>query len=91
YPSQLVPWSRFLQGKQGLTPDYDPLAFMIEETHRRGMEFQAWFNPFRANTGEKADSLAANHVAITHPEWIVQSGDKMYINPGIPEARQHII
>jgi len=91
YPSKLVPWSKYVLGKQGQAPDYDPLAFMVEETHKRGMEFQAWFNPFRANTGEKLTDLAPNHVAITHPEWIVQSGSKMYINPGIPEARQHII
>ncbi|RKP58320.1 hypothetical protein D7Z26_00405 [Cohnella endophytica] len=91
YPSQLVPWSRFLTGKQGQAPDYDPLAFMIAETHRRGMSFQAWFNPFRANTGEKTADLASNHVSVLHPDWIVQSGSKMYINPGIPEARQHII
>jgi uncharacterized lipoprotein YddW (UPF0748 family) len=55
------------------------------------MEFHAWFNPFRANTDAKTDNLATNHVVITHPEWIVKSGNKMYINPGIPEARQHII
>jgi uncharacterized lipoprotein YddW (UPF0748 family) len=91
YPSKLVPWSRFLQGKQGLAPDYDPLAFMIAETHRRGMEFHAWFNPFRANTDTKTDNLAPNHVALTNPDWIVKSGTKMYINPGIPDARKHII
>ncbi|WP_373230883.1 family 10 glycosylhydrolase [Cohnella sp.] len=91
YPSAIVPWSRFLTGKQGLAPDYDPLAFMVEETHRRGMEFHAWFNPFRANTDAKLDNLAPNHVAISHPEWIVTSGTKLYINPGIPDARQHII
>ncbi len=91
YPSDLVPWSRFLTGKQGEAPDYDPLSFMIEETHRRGMEFHAWFNPFRANTDAKTDNLASNHVANTNPEWIVTSGSKMYINPGIPEARKHII
>ncbi|MCD9025496.1 family 10 glycosylhydrolase [Cohnella silvisoli] len=91
YPSQLVPWSKFLQGTQGLAPDYDPLAFMIAETHRRGMEFHAWFNPFRANTDLKTENLASNHVAITNPEWIVKSGNIMYINPGIPDARQHII
>jgi uncharacterized lipoprotein YddW (UPF0748 family) len=91
YPSDLVPWSRFLQGKQGLEPDYDPLAFMIEETHKRGMEFHAWFNPFRANTDTKLDKLAPNHVAVLHPDWIVTSGSVMYINPGIPDARQHII
>ncbi|MFC5472276.1 family 10 glycosylhydrolase [Cohnella suwonensis] len=95
YPSELVPWSKYLTGTQGQAPDYDPLAFMIEETHKRGMAFHAWFNPFRANTGEKTEALAPNHVAVQHPDWIVQTGNadspKMYINPGIPEARKHII
>ncbi|MGE5702004.1 MAG: family 10 glycosylhydrolase, partial [Clostridia bacterium] len=91
YPSKLVPWSKVLTGTQGKNPGYDPLAFMIEETHKRGMEFQAWFNPFRANTDAATDKLAANHVAKLHPDWIVNSSNKLYINPGIPQARQHII
>jgi len=91
YPSTLVPWSKFLTGTQGKDPGYDPLAFMIAETHRRGMQFHAWFNPFRASTDAKTEQLAANHVAKQHPEWIVTVDNKMYINPGIPEARQHII
>jgi len=47
YPSTLEPWSEYLNGKQGLppTPYYDPLQFMIDETHKRGMEFHAWINP----------------------------------------------
>lgn len=91
YPSKLVPWSKYLTGVEGRNPGYDPLAFMIDETHRRGMEFHAWFNPFRASVGSTTDGLAANHVAKQHPEWIVSAGGKLYINPGIPVARQHII
>jgi len=91
YPSALVPWSKVLTGTQGKDPGYDPLSFMIAETHRRGMEFHAWFNPFRANTDAKTDQLAANHVAKLHPDWIVNSSSKLYINPGIPQARQEII
>jgi uncharacterized lipoprotein YddW (UPF0748 family) len=92
YPSKYAPWSKFLTGTQGQDPGYDPLAFMVEETHKRGMEFHAWFNPFRANTGSTTDQLAAGHVAMRHPEWIVTTGEgKMYINPGIPAARQEII
>lgn len=91
YPSSLVPWSKFLTGTQGKNPGYDPLAFMVNETHRRGMQFHAWFNPFRANTDAKTDTLAANHVVKKHPDWIVNSGNKLYINPGIPQARQEII
>ena len=91
YPSSLVPWSKVLTGTQGLDPGYDPLAFMVEETHRRGMEFHAWFNPFRANTDTATTALAPNHVALTHPDWILKVNNTLMINPGIPEARQHII
>lgn len=91
YPSKLVPWSKYLSGVQGLAPTYDPLAFMIEETHKRNMEFHAWFNPFRANVDTKIDQLADIHVTKQHPDWIVNAGGKLYINPGIPAARQHII
>jgi len=51
YPSQYEPWSQWLTGTQGKPPSpyYDPLQFMIEETHKRGMEFHAWCNPYRAD------------------------------------------
>ena len=50
YPSPYEPWSEWLTGTQGKPPSpyYDPLQFMIEETHKRGMEFHAWCNPYRA-------------------------------------------
>lgn len=91
YPSDLVPWSRYLTGTQGKDPGYDPLEFMIEEAHKRGMQFHAWFNPFRASMDTVKTKLAANHVAIEHPDWIVTANNQLIINPGIPEARQHII
>lgn len=91
YPSGLVPWNSVLTGTQGKDPGYDPLAFMIEEAHKRGLEFHAWFNPFRATNSATTTGLAANHVSKLHPDWIVNASGKLYINPGIPEARQHII
>ena len=51
YPSPYEPWSEWLTGTQGLPPSpyYDPLQFMLTETHKRKMEFHAWMNPYRAN------------------------------------------
>ncbi|PZT56381.1 family 10 glycosylhydrolase [Paenibacillus silvae] len=91
YPSNLVPWNSVLTGTQGKDPGYDPLAFMIEEAHKRGLEFHAWFNPFRATNSATTSNLAANHISKLHPDWIVNAAGKLYINPGIPEARQHIM
>jgi uncharacterized lipoprotein YddW (UPF0748 family) len=64
YPSQLEPWSQWLTGVQGQPPSpyYDPLEFMIKETHKRGMEFHAWCNPYRADFKIGASSIAPNHV-----------------------------
>ncbi|NLI90240.1 MAG: family 10 glycosylhydrolase [Epulopiscium sp.] len=91
YPSKHAPWSEYLTGTQGKHPGYDPLAFMIEETHRRGMEFHAWFNPFRITTsGTKTDKLAANNPAKLHPEWVLKYDNKLFLNPGIPEVRTYV-
>ena len=71
YESKLEPWSRFLTGVQGQAPSpyWDPLQWMIDQCHKRGMELHAWINPYRAKTKGTA-SLAANHIAITNPERV---------------------
>ena len=71
YPSKLVPWSVFLSGKSGVgpAPSYDPLAFAIAETHARGMQFHAWFNPFRAMLPNFQGKAAASHVTRAHRSW----------------------
>ncbi len=91
YPSNLEPWSEYLMGQQGLPPSpfYDPLSFMIAETHKRGMEFHAWINPYRAVFNTKKSSIAPNHLTKTHPEWFVNYDDKKIFNPGLPEVWQH--
>lgn len=94
YPTELAPWSRFLTGLEGDAGSWegeDPLQFMIEETHKRGMDFHAWLNPYRATFDSKTRILSKSHVYHQHPEWIVSYGPKYYINPGIPEARAHIV
>lgn len=93
YASAFEPWSRFLSGRQGQQPfpAYDPLAFAIEEAHKRNMELHAWFNPFRALTDSKKNPNPKNHVTYTHPDWIISYGGKSYIDPGVPEAREYVI
>lgn len=92
YPSTIEPWSRFLTGRQGQPPFpyYDPLKFMIDEAHKRNMEFHAWFNPYRALTDSKKNPNPKDHITYKHPDWIVNYGGKAYINPGIPEAREYV-
>ena len=91
YASQLEPWSRYLTGVQGQAPDpyWDPMQFMIDECHKRCMEFHAWINPYRALTSLK-NGIAPTHLYNIHPEWFVTYGNQLYFNPALPESRHHI-
>lgn len=93
YPSALEPWSQWLTGVQGQPPSpyYDPLQFMIDECHKRGMELHAWLNPYRANFNINTSSIAANHITRTNPGWFLTYGDKKYFDPGNKEAQQFVV
>ncbi len=89
YPSPYEPWSEWLSGTQGKPPlpYYDPLQFMITETHKRGMEFHAWCNPYRAEFSIGKSSIAPTHISRIHPEWFLEYGGKRYFDPGNKEVQ----
>ena len=92
YNSNFEPWSRYLAGTQGVDPGYDPLAFAIEEAHKRGLELHAWINPFRVNASTDPSAVYSNdHISQTHPEWILEfSNGRKILNPALPETRNHV-
>ncbi|MEU4424972.1 family 10 glycosylhydrolase [Actinoplanes sp. NPDC024001] len=101
WPSKFAPWSNFLTGRlDGSDPGWDPMAFMVDEAHKRNLEFHAWFNPYRgtqpapAGAGADLTKLAPNHPLRTHPEWRIAyptgKTSRLYFDPGIPEARKFV-
>jgi len=91
YPTKYAPWSAYLTGVQGKDPGYDPLAFMVNEAHKRNIEFHAWFNPYRVSMQDQLGQLAASNPARQHPDWVVSYGGKLYYNPGIPAVRAFLV
>ena len=91
YASPYEPWSRFLTGRQGTAPNpyWDPLAWMITECHKRGMELHAWINPFRAKT-KGTKELALNHPYVKHPERFFEYDGLYLFDPGLNENRRYI-
>ena len=92
YPSPFEPWSQWLTGVQGQAPFpyYDPLEFMITETHKRGMEFHAWMNPYRAVFSITNSSISSTHITRQHPEWFITYGDKKYFDPGNKDVQRYV-
>lgn len=93
YPSSYEPWSQWLTGRQGVAPNpyYDPLKFMIDEAHKRGMEFHAWLNPYRAVFDIKKSSISWSHITKKHPEWFLTYGEKKYFNPSNLLAQNFVV
>jgi uncharacterized lipoprotein YddW (UPF0748 family) len=90
YRSSLEPWSYWLTGEQGRDPGYDPLAFAIQEAHRRGMELHAWMNPYRVQRQAGLYATAPTHISRTQPSWVLQKGSLHILNPGRPEVRNYV-
>ena len=91
YESQLEPWSYYLTAEQGRRPApyWDPLQWMIDQCHRRGMELHAWINPYRAKT-KVAHANARNHVVVQHPEWTFEYDGLTLLNPALKACRDYI-
>ena len=93
YPSPYEPWSQWLTGTQGKppVPFYDPLEFTINEAHKRGMEYHAWCNPYRANFAIGKTSIAPAHITRLHPEWFLAYGGTLYFDPGNKDAQNWVV
>ncbi|MCD1117741.1 glycoside hydrolase family 10 protein [Chryseobacterium turcicum] len=92
YTSELEPWSYFLTGKTGEPPypNYDPLQFWIEESHKRGMELHVWLNPYRAhhsNGGAVTSQSMANKLS----DITIKLKNGMYwFDPANPRTQGHV-
>lgn len=94
FDSPYEPWSVFLSGVQGQAPDpyYDPLAFAIEEAHKRGMELHAWFNPYRVWVSSRNYPRDPSSVYLAKPEWLLTVDNAVTIlDPGIPAVRAYLV
>lgn len=91
YASAIEPWSEYLTGTMGQAPQpfYDPLAFAIEEAHKRGLELHAWFNPYRARLASPQTPACAQHISKARPALVRQYGKLLWLDPGEKEVQDY--
>jgi uncharacterized lipoprotein YddW (UPF0748 family) len=93
YKSNLEPWSEYLTGEMGQPPNpfYDPLAFAVEEAHKRGLHLHVWFNPYRVRQSGAKSKPSKDHISRTNPEIVRDYGPYQWFDPGEPAALQRFI
>ncbi len=89
YPSEYYPFSHLCTGTQGQDPGYDPLELLIQAAHDRGLELEAWINPYRLQVNG-VPALCDGSPARRHPEWVRPCGSDLYLNPADPAVRDFL-
>ncbi|MBQ8672506.1 MAG: family 10 glycosylhydrolase [Bacteroides sp.] len=91
YSSKMEPYSAMLTGKSGRSPGYDPLSFVIEECHKRGMECHAWIVTIPLGGKKQVKALGAQSVVKRHPKLCVSYKQDYYLNPAHPETKNYLM
>jgi uncharacterized lipoprotein YddW (UPF0748 family) len=99
YPSEYFPWSKYISGTQGLDPGFDPLRYMVDAAHERGLEFHAWINPYRVTSNStdltllSKDNRARKWLTDKSTEndrRVLSFGGSLYYNPADSQVQKLI-
>lgn len=90
YPSEIETFAEALTGNTGRNPGYDPLAFAIEECHKRGMELHAWIVTIPAGNARQVKLLGRNSVVQKNRGICKQYQGNWYLDPGNPETKEYL-
>ena len=93
YESSYEPWADQMTGTRGQYPGWDPLAFAVEECHKRGIEIYAWVNPFRWSNKDVSAATwnTSFDQEVKSKGWLLSNGSYTVMNPALPDVRAHIV
>ena len=91
YPSSIEPFDYILTGTTGKDPGYDPLAFAIEECHKRGMECHAWMVAIPLGSKTHVAALGSSSVTKKQKEICVSYKNEYFLNPGHPQTKEYLM
>ena len=90
YPSAFETFPEALTGKTGRNPGYDPLAFAIEECHKRGMELHAWIVTIPVGNHRQIKLLDKYSVVRKNRKICKQYQGSWYLDPGHPGTADYL-
>ena len=93
YPSEYAPWSSYISGTRGVSPGWDPLAFFVEECHKRGIEAYVWLNPYRWSSSGLDSWSTEKDLEWKNKDMLIVGDNGTYVtfNPALKETRELIV
>ena len=90
YPSSYEPFSTALTCNINGDPGYDPLQFVVEECHKRGMECHAWVVAIPMGSVSQQKKLGNSSPTKRVPQVCVRYKSAWYLNPGHPNSKYYL-
>ena len=104
YPSKIEPWAFELTGENasstGRNPGWDPLQIAADSAKKHGIRLHAYMNVLPGWRGIQDPPRSAGQNWTAHPEWFMvdslgqrmrpTSGWYSFLNPALPDVRQHL-
>ncbi len=96
YNSSVYPWSHLLTGTQGTDPNYDPLNYMVQQTHKEGLKIHAWINPYRLSLNTNPSNFSEESfykawVDNINSDFVLDYNGNKYLNPYYDEIQNKIV
>lgn len=91
YASNIEPFNSILTGQTGRDPGYDPLAFAVEECHKRGMECHAWMVTIPLGNKKHVAALGRKSVTVQNRKICIPYKNEWFLNPGHPETKEYLM
>ncbi|NDW08109.1 glycoside hydrolase family 10 protein [Dysgonomonas sp. 520] len=87
YKSKIEPLNKNLKSSK----TFDPLQFVIEECHNRGLECHAWFITYPLGTKKHVENHGANSVVKKYPDMCIFYDDEWRLDPGHPKTKEYLL
>ena len=91
YRSVIEPMSSVVAPSKLGQPAFDPLAFAIEECHKRGLACHAWVVTYPLGGNKHVKSLGEQSVTRKQPSIALQYKNEWFLDPSNPKTDDYLI
>lgn len=91
YDSMIEPMSSLILSVGYGLLKFDPLAFAIEECHKRGMECHAWIVTYPLGGDKQVRSLGSKSVTKKNPSITKKFKGEWFLDPGNPRTDDYLL
>lgn len=91
YKSSIEPMSSLIAPSGNGAPLFDPLAFVIEESHKRGLECHAWIVAYPLGGDKHVRSLGTKSITKKNPSIVKKFRNEWFLDPGVPATDDYLL